>query len=445
MSNPPSAPSRRHRLRNLQVDLTPLRTSPDFRRLFISGLITAIGSMVTYVAIPFQVAQLTDSFIAVGLIGLCELVPLVVFALLGGSLADTVDRRAMVLLTEAASCVLVAVLLVNALSGSPQLWLIYVVAALLAVSDGLQRPSLDAMTPRVVPHDQLGAAAALSTMSRNLAQILGPALGGLLLALGGTAAAYGVDAVSFLLSLAVLWRLRSLRAERRDEDGPSLRHIAEGIRYAVRRRDLLGTYVVDLIAMIFAFPYALFPFLAADLGATWALGLLYSAGAVGGLLVTATSGWVRHVHHHGRAIVVAAAVWGTGIGLVAIAPNLAWVLVLLAVAGAGDMVSGVFRGLIWNQTIPDEMRGRMAGIEMLSYSIGPLLGQVRSSTSASLMSLRWAFGSGGILCVAGVALAPLVLPALWRYDARTDPNARRERERRASGASSDGNQPNPGK
>ena len=432
MSKPSSQASTwRRRLRNVQVDLTPLRTSPDFRRLFASGLVTAIGSMVTYVAIPFQVAQLTDSYIAVGLIGLCELVPLVVFGLLGGSLADTVDRRRMVLATEAVSCVLVIVLLVNARSSSPQLWILFVVAALLATSDSLQRPSLDAMTPRVVAHAELGAAAALSTISRNLAMIIGPAIGGLLLAIGGTAMAYGVDAVSFAVSVTILWRLRPIRAERGGDDGPSLAHIAEGLRYAVRRRDLLGTYVVDLIAMIFAFPYALFPFLAAELDATWALGLLYSAGAIGGLAVTATSGWVRHVHHHGRAIVIAAGVWGLGIGLVGIAPGLGWVLLLLAVAGAGDMVSGVFRGMMWNQTIPDEMRGRMAGIEMLSYSVGPLLGQVRSSTAASLTSLRWAFGSGGVLCIAGVAVAPLVLPALWRYDARTDPNAVRERERRA--------------
>lgn len=413
--------------------MTPLRTSPDYRRLFLSGLITAVGSMVTYVAIPFQVAELTGSFIAVGLIGLCELVPLVVFGMLGGSLADTVDRRRMILATEAASGVLVLVLLLNAHAPQPQLWLIFVVAALLAMCDGLQRPSLDAMIPRVVPHDQLAAASSLSTISRNLAQIGGPALGGLLLAFGGAAAAYGLDVLSFALSLVVLWRLRSIRAARSDDDRPSLRHIGEGVRYAVQRRDLLGTYVVDLIAMVFAFPYALFPFLAAELDATWALGLLYSAGAVGGLLVTATSGWVRHVHHHGRAIVIAAMVWGLGIGLVAIAPSLVWVLVLLAVAGAGDMVSGVFRGLMWNQTIPDEMRGRMAGIEMLSYSVGPLLGQVRSSTAASLWSLRGAFGSGGVLCIVGVGLAPFVLPALWRYDARTDPNAMRERRRRSSG------------
>lgn len=393
---------------------------------------TSLGSMITYVAIPFQVAHLTGSYLAVGLIGLVELVPLVIFGLLGGSLADTLDRRRIILLTEAASCVLVLVLLVNAVAPDPQLWLLFVVAALLSVSNGLQRPSLDAMTPRVVAHDQLGAASALSTVSRNLSQIAGPAVGGILLALGGTGVAYGVDAATFAISIVILWRLRPIRAVDADATGTSIRHITQGVRYAFSRKDLLGTYVVDLIAMIFAFPYALFPFLAQDLDATWALGLLYSAGAVGGLAVTLTSGWVRHIHHHGRAIVFAAGVWGVGIALVGVSPNLFWILIFLAIAGAGDMVSGIFRGLMWNQTIPDEMRGRMAGIEMLSYSVGPLLGQVRSSTSASILSLKGAFLSGGVLCVAGVALAPIVLPALWKYDARTDPNAMRERERRST-------------
>lgn len=283
----------------MRIDITPLRTSRDFRLLFFSGMITYLGSMITYVALPFQVAELTGSFVAVGLIGLAELVPLVVFGLYGGALADSIDRRTMVIVTEVASGLLVIVLLVNSLLPAPQLWVLYVVAMLLAGVDGLQRPSLDAMIPRVVERDQLAAAAALTSIRWTVGSIVGPAIGGILISAYGTAAAYGVDALTFALSILLLVRLRPIKVAGGGER-PSLRHVAEGIRYALSRKDLLGTYAIDMIAMVFAFPYALFPFLADDLGAPWALGLLYSAGAIGSLVVTLTSGWTSSVHRHGR-------------------------------------------------------------------------------------------------------------------------------------------------
>ncbi len=425
MSDDQNAGADRSRWR---VDLTPLRTSPDFRRIFISGLVTYLGSMITYVAIPFQVAELTGSFVAVGLIGLAELAPLVVFGLYGGTLADTVNRRTMVVVTEAASGLLIVALLVNSLLPSPQLWLIYVVAMLLAASDGLQRPSLDSFIPRVVPHDQLPAAAALNALRYQVGGIAGPAIGGILLSAGGTALAYGVDVASFLVSVVVLWRLTKVAGSAASDESPSLSHVIEGLRYAWGRKDLLGTYAVDLIAMIFAFPYVLFPFLAEELGAPWALGLLYSAGTVGSLIVSLTSGWVTRVHRHGRAIVVAAMGWGAAVALVGTTTSLPLVLLFLGLAGAADMVSGLFRSTMWNQTIPDAMRGRMAGIELLSYSVGPLLGQVRSSTAASLTSLRMSFFSGGVLCVVGCGIAAFSLPALWNYDVRTSEHAKQRRD-----------------
>jgi len=415
------------------MDLTPLRTSADFRAVFTAGMITSIGSMVTYVALPFQVAQLTDSYLAVGLIGLVEVIPLVVFGLYGGALADAVDRRVMVLVTELAAALILGALLVNSLLPEPQLWVLYVAAMLLAANGGLQRPSLDAITPRVVPHDLLAAAGALNTLRWNLGSIAGPAIGGLLLASGGAATAYAIDLISFVASIAILWRVSPIRPIRDARKRPSLAPILEGIRYAVSRRDLLGTYLVDLAAMIFAFPYALFPFLATQLDATWALGLLYAAGSVGGVAVTVTSGWVSRVHRHGRAIVIAAAAWGASIALVGVAmgaggASLLLILVMLACAGGADMISGIFRGLMWNQTIPDQMRGRMAGIEMLSYSIGPLLGQVRASTMASVTSLRMSLAGGGVMCVIAVTAVAFTVPALWRYDARTDVHALRHRD-----------------
>jgi MFS family permease len=418
------------RSRRWRVDVTPLRTSRDFRLIFLSGLVTNLGSMITYVVIPFQVATLTGSFVAVGLIGLAELVPLIAFGLYGGSLADSVDRRVMVIATEAAAGIAILVLLANTLLPTPQIWTLYTMAMLLSAIDGLQRPSLESMIPRVVEHDQLPAAAALNSFRWTFGSIVGPAIGGLLLSAGGAAAAYGVDVATYVVSVALLWRVGSIRVSSSDDERATLRHIAEGMRYAWGRKDLLGTYAVDLIAMVFAFPYALFPFLAKDLGAEWALGLLYAAGAVGSLSVSATSGWTSRVHRHGRAIVFSAAVWGVGIALVGVTTSLPLVLLFLAIAGGADMISGIFRGVMWNQTIPDEVRGRMAGIELLSYSIGPLLGQVRSSTAASLTSLRMSFISGGVLCVVGVSLSAIALPSLWNYDDRTNEYAVRERRKR---------------
>jgi MFS family permease len=181
--------------------------------------------------------------------------------------------------------------------------------------------------------------------------------------------------------------------------------------------------------MTFAFPFALFPFIAQEYDVPWALGLLYSAGFAGGLVFGLTSGWAIRICHYGRAIALAAASWGAAVGLVAFAPGIWWVLALLAVAGYFDMLSGHFRSLLWNQSIPDEVRGRMAGIEMLSYSLGPMLGQVRSTAAAQAYGLRTSLASGGILCIVAVGVTCVTLPALWKFDARTDPNvAARRRE-----------------
>jgi MFS family permease len=415
------------------MDLAPLRHSRDFRWIFASGLVTYLGSMVTLVALPFQVADLTGSFVAVGLIGVAELVPLIVFGLWGGAIADAVDRRRVVVATEFAMLALSGILLANALHPEPQLWVIYVVAMLFAAVDGLQRPSLEAIIPRVVAHDELAAAGALNSLRWQLGEIVGPALGGLLIAGFGVWSAYAFDAATFLVSALALWRLRSIPPADSAEPA-SLRRIGASMRYAWSRKDLLGTYAVDLMAMVFAFPYALFPFLAEDLGAPWSLGFLYSAGAVGSLVATVTSGWTGHVHRHGRAVVFAAIGWGLAIAGVGLATNVWVVLLMLALAGGADMISGLFRMLIWNQTIPDEMRGRMAGIELLSYSIGPTLGQVRATGVAQLTSLRTSLVSGGLMCAVGGVFLAAALPSLWRYDARTDLNAVREREARAARA-----------
>jgi MFS family permease len=235
------------------------------------------------------------------------------------------------------------------------------------------------------------------------------------------------------VSLLLFIRIRAVPPG--DQAEPvSLRGIGEGLRYAARRRDLLGTYLIDIVAMGFAMPQALYPFLADELHASHALGLLYTAGAAGGVLATITSGWTSRVHRHGLAIVLAAACWGAGMALAGLAINLWWVLVCFAIAGAGDMISGVFRATIWNQTIPDQLRGRLAGIELLSYTSGPTLGNARAGLMARLGGVRFSIGAGGLACVCGVGLMALLVPSFIRYDSRTDPHAVAERERRRAAA-----------
>ncbi|OKI60933.1 MFS transporter [Streptomyces sp. MJM1172] len=421
------------RVSRLLPDLAPWRSSRDFRLLFFQGVVAFFASAMAMIALPLQIKELTDSPLAVGVMGAVELVPLVVFGLYGGALADALDRRRLILLTEAGLGVLAVVLLVNALLPDPLLWPLYVVAAGVSALAGLQRPALDSMMARIVPHEQQTAAAALNSLRYQIGAISGPALAGLVVAYAGYGAAYGVTAVGFVVSVGLCTRLSPAPpvggAER-----PALRGIAEGARYAWSRPVLLGTYAVDLAAMFFAFPNTLFPFLADELDAGWALGLMYSAGAIGGLAIGLTSGWTSRVRRHGLLVIFGAGVWGVAIAAAGWFSQIGVVLVCLAVAGAGDMLSGLGRATIWNQTIPEELRGRLAGIEVLSYSVGPQLGQVRAGTVAGWTGTRSAFWSGGLMCVAAVAMLTAMLPKLVTYDADTDEDALRRREAKRAAA-----------
>ncbi|MFI6001404.1 MFS transporter [Streptomyces sp. NPDC051366] len=415
----------------LLPDLAPWRSSRDFRLLFFQGAVTFFTSFMAMIALPLQIKHLTDSPLAVGAMGAVELVPLVVFGLYGGALADAIDRRRMILLSEAGLGVLALVLLVNALLPNPLLWPLYVVAAGVSALAGLQRPALDSMMARIVPHEQQTAAAALNALRYQIGAIAGPALAGLVVAYAGYPAAYAVTVCGFALSVVLCTRLTPAPPSP-DAERPSLRGIAEGARYAWRRPVLLGTYAVDLAAMFFAFPNTIFPFLADELDAVWALGLMYSAGAVGSLVLGMTSGWTSRVRRHGLFVVFGAVVWGAAIAGAGWFTDIWVVLACLAVAGAGDMLSGLGRATIWNQTIPEELRGRLAGIEVLSYSVGPQLGQVRAGSVAGWTGTRPAFWSGGLMCVAAVAALSVLLPKLVTYDADTDEDALRRREAKRS-------------
>ena len=415
------------------MDISPLRKYPDFRRLWTSGLISYFGSMITYVALPFQIKELTNSYIAVGLIGAVELVPLIIFGLYGGVLADKVDRRKMILFTEIALALMTFSLFINSQLDNPSLIWIYVVAGTFAALDGLQRPSADAILPRLVGHDDLPAASALMSLRWQTGVIAGPALAGILLATAGTGTAYLVDVATFVISILFVLRVKSVKPFEKNL-APTISAMREGIKYAASRKDLMGTYLVDLAAMFFAMPTALFPFWADQLDANWALGLFYAAGTIGSVIVTLTSGWIKNYHHHGRAVFLAAIGWGAAITLAGTTDSLFLIIFFLALAGASDMVSALFRGAIWNQSIPDELRGRLAGIELLSYSVGPLGGQMRAGTFAAVTNLKTSVISGGLLCIGFVSIAAAALPKFRNYDARTNEFAVEQRKLRAENA-----------
>jgi MFS family permease len=416
------------------MDVSPLRDSRDFRLLFAAGTVFYLGGMVSYVAIPFQVYRLTGSNLAVGAIGIAELVPIVVFGLWGGALADHVDRRRLLVGCGAAQVVLTTVLAVNAFRDRPSLPLIFGVAVLLAAASALQRPSREALMPRTVRIDQITAANALTGFGMQLGVLVGPMVGGLLIAFVGIGWCFVVDVVGLVVATVLYVAMRPY-PHRDQTTPPSLRAIRAGIGYAVRRRDLLGTYLVDIAAVFLAMPIVVFPALAEQVFARpELLGLLYSAETVGAMLATATSGWTARVHHHGRAIVLAAAAYGAAIALAGLMPGIWLVALFLMLSGVADMISGIFRMTVWNQTIPEAMRGRLAGIEMLSYSVGPLAGQVRAGVVADAWSVRGSIVSGGVACVVGVAATAVALRDFWGYDARTDEHAVAEREvRRAAG------------
>ena len=398
--------------------------------MFTSRTVAYLGSQAAEVALLVQAQRITGSPLVVGTLGLAELVPLVVFGLYGGVLADRFDRRALMRWCEPGLGGCAVLLLVNSLLPRPLLWPLYVIAGLMMAFASLQRPAFEAATPRVVPRAQLTAAAAIMSLSTNASVLVGSSLGGVLAASPGPWLVYALDAAGFAVSFVMLSRLPKLppvRAGRGRKLSRGSRASSPTARPCGRswsacgtrssRRDLLGSYLADLSAMIFAYPNAMLPFLAAQLHAPWSTGLMFAAPSAGAFAVSATSGWMPRVRRHGLAIAFAAAGWGAAMALVGLAPDVYVALACLAVAGGADECSAVFRDTMWKQSIPDHLRGRMAGIELLSYAAGPPAGQLRSGAVAAVTSVRFSLTSGGLACVAAVAGVVVLLPAFRRYTA----------------------------
>lgn len=412
--------------RHVAVDLGPLKRSRDLRVLFVGRGVSFAGAMMTFVAVPYQAYRITHSSLVVGLLSLCELVAMLLTGFVGGVLSDAVDRRLMLRVTEVGLSLGSVGLLVNAVVGR-QLWVLFVFAFVQAGLDGLQRPSLDALIPRLAAPEDMAAATAVMSLSTQVGQVAMPAVAGVLLSTIGLAGAYSIDVASFVVSLVALWRL-GVAPPPADDAEISLKAVADGLRYAWTRRDLLGTYLVEINAMLFGMPNALFPQLSTHLGGASALGVLYSAPGAGTMLVTLTSGWTKRISRQGGLIAVAASVWGLAIVALGFSGRLWEASLALVVAGGADMVSGLGRMTVWNESIPDRLRGRLAGIEFLSYSVGPTLGNVESGVVESLAGLRASIVSGGALCVVGSAAVSLALPALRHYRSEAG-----RRQRDASG------------
>jgi MFS family permease len=308
-------------------------------------------------------------------------------------------------------------------------WILYADAVVAAGVSSLQRPSIEALNQAFVPHEMQRAAAVLANIRYTAASIIGPALGGLLAVGAGPGFVYGANLVTFAISLYLLSQLaHQLPSVSNDESDRVALKV--GVSFLRSRPDIVGTYIIDLLAMTFAFPVAMLPFVAARFHSSYALSLLYCGLPAGALILTLLSGWTKRVHHYGRAVVYSAAVWGLGIAIFGYSSSLWLVLLGLAIAGGADSLSGIFRSTMWNESIPPDIRGRMAGMEMISYSLGPTAGQFRAGVMAAWTSLRFSLTFGGLACSGSVGVVGAALPSLWRFDARSDLNVAAVRELR---------------
>ena len=421
LGTPPHDPHARGflaRARDHLVDLTPLKRSRDFRRLFVGRSISDFGDEVVMVVVPFQVYEITGSTLAVGLIGLAELVPVFVFPIVGGAFADALERRRLTIATHVILAVMSVLMAVNASLDEPMLWPLYAFAFVSAGVYTFNRPALDTWPARLLDEEILPSAFALESGFGSLDSMLGPVAAGVLLATIDPAGAYVFDAVTFVIVIAQIARMRPSPPSS-DEAEVSWKAIRDGFRFLRGKRTLQTVFLADLNAMIFGFPIALFPAVADELGGgPRVLGFLYAAPAVGSFVATMVSGRARHVRRQGRAILLAITVWGAAIVVFGLSDSLWLSLAMLAVAGAGDMVSGIFRSTMLQAAVEDRLRGRLDGIGMAVWATGPSLGNVESGAVASVASVPFSIVSGGALTIAGVAALRLFAPGFWRYDAR---------------------------
>ena len=419
---PQAKPGLWARIRGHLVDLTPLRESRDFRLLFLGKSISDFGDEIVAVAVPFQVYDLTHSTLAVGLLGLCELLPVLILPVIGGAAADAMERRRLTMVTHAVLAGMSILMAVNASLEQPLLWPLYVFATISAGMYTFNRPAVSTWPARLMPVELLPSSFALEASLGTLAGMAGPVVGGLLLRAIDPSGVFVFDAFTFLVVVACVWRMQpSPPVQGGTPFG--IGSIKEGLRFLKGKRVIQSVFAADLNAMIFGLPVALFPAIAFGLAADPAdapviLGFFYAAISAGAFLGTLFSGRAKHVRRQGRAILMAIVVWGAAMVVFGFSESLWLSLVTLAIAGAGDMTSGIFRMSILQTVVDDGMRGRIDGIGMAVWATGPSIGSVESGVVATLTSVQFSVVSGGVLCILGVGVIWLLAPAMARYDAR---------------------------
>lgn len=424
----PDEPARTGRLgrqvARIAIDITPLRVSRDFRRLWLGLLVSELGYHFTVVATFVQIFELTGSTAATGLVGLFGLAAIVIGTLAGGTFIDATDRRTTLLASQLAFCVGSGLLLAGALRGEPSVWVVYGGVSIIAGVSAIDSSVRHAITPRLVGRELLPSALALNQVVWNATALLGPAIAGIVIARFGLAWAYGFDVISYLAMFAVALTLRPVPPEPTDEPRTGWKAVTRGFTYLRDQRVVRGALSADVVAMVFGMPRALFPILAVtqfERGPE-TVGMLFAAPAVGALLGALSGGWVRRVEHQGRAVLWAVAAWGASIAAFGLAgTRLTVALVMLAVAGGADVISAIFRGTIIQLSVPDALRGRLSSLNYLVVAGGPRLGDLRAGLAAAAFSPTVSVVSGGLLCIVGAGVVALVAPSLVRYRASSRP------------------------
>jgi MFS family permease len=406
-------------LSRIAVDVQPLRESRDFRLVTAGSLITGLGTQATLVALPYQVFVITGSAFLTGLIGLAELGPLIVASLFGGALADRFDRRRMLLLCQFALVAIAAALAVAAATGPPPVWILFALAAAMAGASAVERVVRAAIVPKTVSPELLPAAVSLTYGLYQLTMVAGPGLGGVLISVFGLTTPYAVDAVSCLGMAGAAAMMSAQPPPTVEGHEPVLRSIRSGLSFLRKMPAVTAGFVMDLCAMTFGMPRALFPVLALTVyhaGAS-GTGLLYAAVAAGSTVAALTTGWMSHARYLGRIVLVAVGVWGILIAAAGLVDDIWPAALLFALAGAADSVSAVCRSTMLQVLTPDRMRGRVSSVFSLVVAGGPRLGDVESGTVAAIASPGFSVVSGGLVCLASVGVVALAFPQLAAYDA----------------------------
>lgn len=402
------------------VDLAPLRASRDLRLLLTGETLSGLGAQAALVALPYQLYIETHSAFLTGLLGAFELVPLVAMSLLGGAIADRSDRRRVLLVDQIALVLCASALAALAFAGSPPIPLLYVLGGLLAGFNAVQSVASSAIVPNLVAPERLRSALALNFGLYQLTQVVGPGLGGVLIAVLGLGSAYTIDALSCLAMVAAVLAMRPQHPHATHAERPPVfASIREGLRYVRGNQALVGSFAIDLVAMTFGMPRALFAVLAVSVYGAGAegTGLLYAAVSAGATVAALTTGWIEHARKLGLIVIWAVVVWGAAIAAVGLVNSLWLAAVFLAVAGAADSISAVCRSSINQMVTRDEMRGRMSSVFSLVVTSGPRLGDVESGTVAGLAGPRFSVATGGVACIVGVVVVVAAFPALARFDA----------------------------